>query len=216
MASTRRCRASGWWSPRTSTHAPAEVLFLLPLLGLFAVFAHERNHRLRGLLELNSAYRGTALVLSDVVESDDHYTGQHSRSVVELALTLADRPRAERRAQAEPRVRSAPARRRQDRDSEGDREQARQARHRRVDDHPDAHARGRKDALAGRRIHARGRDSSSAPTTSVGTAAAIRTGSPARRSRSRPASSRAATAGTRCGPTASTARRSRSRSRSTS
>ena len=69
--------------------SPAELLFLVPLLGLFAMFAHERNHRLRGLLELNSAYRGTALVLSDVVESDDHYTGQHSRSVVELALTLA-------------------------------------------------------------------------------------------------------------------------------
>jgi putative nucleotidyltransferase with HDIG domain len=70
-------------------HSPAEVLFLLPLLGLFAVFARERNDRLRGLLELNSAYRGTALVLSDVVECDDHYTGQHSRSVVELALMLA-------------------------------------------------------------------------------------------------------------------------------
>jgi putative nucleotidyltransferase with HDIG domain len=69
--------------------SPAELLFLVPLLGLFAMFAHERNHRLRGLLELNGAYRGTALVLSDVVESDDHYTGQHSRSVVELALMLA-------------------------------------------------------------------------------------------------------------------------------
>lgn len=74
---------------QTLDHSPAEVLFLVPLLGLFAVFARERNSRLRGLLELNSAYRGTALVLSDVVESDDHYTGQHSRSVVELALTLA-------------------------------------------------------------------------------------------------------------------------------
>jgi len=70
-------------------HAPAEVLFLVPLLAMFAVFARERNSRLRGLLELNSAYRGTALVLSDVVESDDHYTGQHSRSVVQLALELA-------------------------------------------------------------------------------------------------------------------------------
>ncbi len=69
--------------------SPAELLFLVPLLGLFAMFAHERNHRLRGLFELNSAYRGTALVLSDVVESDDHYTGQHSKSVVELALMLA-------------------------------------------------------------------------------------------------------------------------------
>ena len=64
-------------------------MFLLPLLGLFAMFARERNDRLRGLLELNSAYRGTALVLSNVVECDDHYTGEHSRSVVELALTLA-------------------------------------------------------------------------------------------------------------------------------
>jgi putative nucleotidyltransferase with HDIG domain len=70
--------------------SPAEVLVLVPLLGLFAMFAHERNHRLRGLLELNSAYRGTALVVSDVVESDDHYTGQHSKSVVGLALTLAE------------------------------------------------------------------------------------------------------------------------------
>jgi HD-GYP domain-containing protein (c-di-GMP phosphodiesterase class II) len=70
-------------------HAPSEVLFLVPLLALFAVFARERNSRLRGLLELSSAYRGTALVLSDVVESDDHYTGQHSRSVVALALELA-------------------------------------------------------------------------------------------------------------------------------
>ena len=28
-------------------HAPAEILFLVPVLGLFAVFAHERSHRLR-------------------------------------------------------------------------------------------------------------------------------------------------------------------------
>ncbi len=71
-------------------HAPAEILFLLPLLGLFAMFARERRQRLRGLLELNAAYRGTALVLSGVVESDDIYTGQHSRSVVELALAVAE------------------------------------------------------------------------------------------------------------------------------
>jgi HD-GYP domain-containing protein (c-di-GMP phosphodiesterase class II) len=70
-------------------YAPAEVLFLVPLLAMFAVFARERNSRLRGLLELSNAYRGTALVLSDVVESDDHYTGQHSRNVVQLALALA-------------------------------------------------------------------------------------------------------------------------------
>ncbi len=72
-------------------HSPAEILFLLPLLGLFAMFARERRERLHGLLELNAAYRGTALVLSDVVESDDCYTGQHCRSVVELALAVAER-----------------------------------------------------------------------------------------------------------------------------
>ncbi len=33
------------------------------------------------LLELNSAYRGTALVLGDVVEADDGYTGEHCRGV---------------------------------------------------------------------------------------------------------------------------------------
>ena len=40
----------------------------------------------RSLLELNNAYRGTALVLGDVVEADDGYTGEHCKSVVELAL----------------------------------------------------------------------------------------------------------------------------------
>jgi putative nucleotidyltransferase with HDIG domain len=64
------------------------VLPLLPLLGLLAVFARERHRRLEQMLELNNAYRGTALVLGDVVEADDGYTGEHSRSVVELALAV--------------------------------------------------------------------------------------------------------------------------------
>ena len=55
--------------------------------GLLAVFAQERHRRLEGLLELNNAYRGTALVLGDVVEADDGYTGEHSRGVVALALS---------------------------------------------------------------------------------------------------------------------------------
>ncbi len=66
-----------------------EPLALLPLLGLLAVFARERRGRLEQLLELNSAYRGTALVLGDVVEADDGYTGAHSRSVVALCLDVA-------------------------------------------------------------------------------------------------------------------------------
>jgi putative nucleotidyltransferase with HDIG domain len=69
---------------------PAAVLALLPLLGLFAVLAHERHQRLESLVELNSAYRGTALVLGDVVEADDGYTGEHCRSVVALTLATAE------------------------------------------------------------------------------------------------------------------------------
>jgi putative nucleotidyltransferase with HDIG domain len=42
------------------------------------------------MLELSSAYRGTALVLGDVIEADDGYTGEHCKSVVGLALELAE------------------------------------------------------------------------------------------------------------------------------
>jgi putative nucleotidyltransferase with HDIG domain len=62
----------------------------LPLLGLLAVFARERHYRMESLLELSTAYRGTALVLADVVEADDGYTGEHCKAVVALALALSD------------------------------------------------------------------------------------------------------------------------------
>src|SRR6185437_13156628 len=65
------------------------VLLVLPLFGLLAVFSRERRARLEQLIELNDAYRGTALVLGDVVESDDAYTGEHCRGVVRLALDVA-------------------------------------------------------------------------------------------------------------------------------
>jgi len=70
--------------------APVAALATLPLLGLLAVFARERHQRLEGLVELNTAYRGTALVLADVIEADDWYTGEHSKSVVGLAVELAE------------------------------------------------------------------------------------------------------------------------------
>jgi putative nucleotidyltransferase with HDIG domain len=66
-------------------------LSLVPLLAILAVFAHERRRRLESLLELGNAYRGTALVLGDVVEADDGYTGRHCKSVVELTMAVADR-----------------------------------------------------------------------------------------------------------------------------
>jgi hypothetical protein len=70
---------------------PASVLVVLPLVGLLAVFARERQARIDHALELGGAYRGTALLLGDVVEADDAYTGSHSRDVVELTLQVADR-----------------------------------------------------------------------------------------------------------------------------
>jgi len=73
------------WS---ADEASVGVLGLLPLLGVLAVFARERRGRVEGLVELNAAYRGTALVLGDVVEADDSYTGEHSRGVVQLALEV--------------------------------------------------------------------------------------------------------------------------------
>jgi HD-GYP domain-containing protein (c-di-GMP phosphodiesterase class II) len=65
-------------------------LLALPLLGLVAFFARERRARVDHALELSSAYRGTALLLGDVVEADDAYTGSHSRHVVDLVLEVSD------------------------------------------------------------------------------------------------------------------------------
>ncbi len=71
--------------------SPAAVLSLLPLLALLAFFARERHHRLNSLLELGNAYRGTALVLKDVIVASDGYTGTHSQSVVALTLSVGER-----------------------------------------------------------------------------------------------------------------------------
>jgi HD-GYP domain-containing protein (c-di-GMP phosphodiesterase class II) len=68
----------------------APLLLPLPLLLLFRRFAHERKASLDGALELSQAYRGTALLLGDVIEADDAYTGSHSRDVVSLTLAVAD------------------------------------------------------------------------------------------------------------------------------
>jgi putative nucleotidyltransferase with HDIG domain len=69
---------------------PVAVIAVIPALAVLAMFARERQDRLHSLLELNNAYRGTALVLGDVVEADDGYTGNHCRSVVELALAVGE------------------------------------------------------------------------------------------------------------------------------
>ncbi len=63
---------------------PYALLAIGPLVWLLRVFSSERRERYTTTLELNRAYRGTVMLLADVVESEDGYTGAHSRSVFEL------------------------------------------------------------------------------------------------------------------------------------
>jgi len=67
---------------------PLAALMVLPLGGLLMFFARDRRARIQATVELSQAYRGTALLLGDVVEADDAYTGSHSRDVVELAKAV--------------------------------------------------------------------------------------------------------------------------------
>jgi HD-GYP domain-containing protein (c-di-GMP phosphodiesterase class II) len=71
----------------------ALAIVFLPLAVLLRVFANERRSRIDHALELSRAYRGTAMLLGDVVESDDAYTGSHSRDVVELAVGVGQHMR---------------------------------------------------------------------------------------------------------------------------
>jgi putative nucleotidyltransferase with HDIG domain len=79
-------------------HHPWAVLLIAPLLALLSVFSAERRIRMEQIVELHDAYRGTALVLGDVVEADDAYTGEHTRGVVQLSLDVADELGLDRRA----------------------------------------------------------------------------------------------------------------------
>jgi HD-GYP domain-containing protein (c-di-GMP phosphodiesterase class II) len=74
----------------SAVRRPGLLLLALPLVGLSWLFARERHQRIEQTLSLSTAYRGTALLLGDVVEADDRYTGIHSREVVDLALAVAD------------------------------------------------------------------------------------------------------------------------------
>ena len=76
---------------------PGLVLLVVPLATVLSVLSGERRARIDQALELSEAYQGTALLLGDVVEADDDYTGIHSRDVVDLSLrsptALASGPR---------------------------------------------------------------------------------------------------------------------------
>jgi HD domain len=69
---------------------PWLFLTLLPLLGLMQLLARERRGRLEQALELKNAYLGTTILLADLIEEDDEYTGTHSEGVVALAIQTAE------------------------------------------------------------------------------------------------------------------------------
>jgi HD-GYP domain-containing protein (c-di-GMP phosphodiesterase class II) len=66
-------------------------LLVVPLSAVLSVLSGERRARIDQALALSEAYQGTAMLLGDVVEADDSYTGSHSRGVVELSLAVSDR-----------------------------------------------------------------------------------------------------------------------------
>lgn len=66
------------------------LVTLAPLLGLLHVLSRDRQERFAAGIELQGAYRGTVMLLADVVEHDDAYTADHSRSVVELTHAVGD------------------------------------------------------------------------------------------------------------------------------
>jgi len=79
----------GLLAAAVAVDAPLAVLGVLPLGGLIAGLAQERKFRLEQEVELSSAYQGVALLLGEVIEDDDHYTGEHSRGVVALSVETA-------------------------------------------------------------------------------------------------------------------------------
>jgi putative nucleotidyltransferase with HDIG domain len=70
---------------------PAASLLVLPLAYLLLSFSLEREASMRKSLELGRAYRGTALLLRDLLEEDDEYTGRHTEDVVGLTVSVAER-----------------------------------------------------------------------------------------------------------------------------
>ncbi len=69
----------------------ARFAFVLPVavVALLELHRRERAGRLDSLEDLSRAYRGTALLLGEMIEGDDAYTGAHSAGVVELATRVA-------------------------------------------------------------------------------------------------------------------------------
>jgi HD-GYP domain-containing protein (c-di-GMP phosphodiesterase class II) len=81
--------------------APIALIALGPFVWLLEIFSRDRRERYAAALELNRAYRGTVMLLSDVLEFEDEYTAQHSRSVVDLVDAVADELGVDRESRQE-------------------------------------------------------------------------------------------------------------------
>jgi HD domain len=75
---------------------PLVLLSIGPLVWLLEILSRDRRERYSAALELQRAYRGTVMLLADVVEFEDQYTSDHSRSVVELVHAVAEELGADR------------------------------------------------------------------------------------------------------------------------
>jgi putative nucleotidyltransferase with HDIG domain len=73
-----------------ASDAPAAALLVLGLIPLIRGFEKEREGRIQHSLELGRAYRGTALLLRDLLEEDDEYTGHHTEDVVALSVSVGE------------------------------------------------------------------------------------------------------------------------------
>ena len=91
LARRRHPATVGLLAALAARDAPFGALLVLPLIGLLDVFSRERSVRIDQSLELSRAYRGTTLLLSDVLDDDDEYTAFHTRGVVQLSIAVADR-----------------------------------------------------------------------------------------------------------------------------
>jgi HD-GYP domain-containing protein (c-di-GMP phosphodiesterase class II) len=69
---------------------PLALLSIAPLVWLLQLFSRDRAAKYSATLELSRAYRGTVMLLGDIIEYDDKGTGQHSRSVVDLVRAVGD------------------------------------------------------------------------------------------------------------------------------
>jgi len=68
---------------------PAAIGSVVPLLGLLVLLGREREGRIENTLALSEAYRGTAILMGEMLEADDPYTGgEHSKGVGALCLAV--------------------------------------------------------------------------------------------------------------------------------